>query len=259
MITMILPAVLATTLFLTTSYATPTPAPQIVFTRVLPEKNLVSYVVRKNDTLKIIAKNYYKDENYWKNILNDNPAIKDPDNLENGSKIKLSSDKTLTPEQLTQDLQAKNDDLQKEKAQQIYYNSLTYSYSAQTSAVNSSVSPSPISSPNSSYDDVYKQAGAKYGVPWQILYGIHMTETGGRNGAIFSGYGTGAQGPMQFMPGTFRAYAVDGKNDINNADDSIYAAANFIAKHGSVDAALRSYGGNNAGVIQLARARGFNE
>ncbi len=117
------------------------------------------------------------------------------------------------------------------------------------------------SPPQSSYDEVYKAAGALYGVPWQVLYGLHMTETGGRNGPISSGYGTGAQGPMQFMPGTWRAYGVDGdgdgQSDINNAVDAIHGAANYLAKHGTLEAGLRAYGGNYAGTLSLAQAKGF--
>ncbi len=113
-----------------------------------------------------------------------------------------------------------------------------------------------------SFEEVYKQAGAKYGVPWQVLYGLHMTETGGRDGYIMNHSGSGARGPMQFMPGTFTAYAVDGdgdgKPDIDNAVDAIYTAANYLAKHGSLDNGLRSYGGNTVGTLALARSRGFN-
>ncbi len=114
---------------------------------------------------------------------------------------------------------------------------------------------------SSSYDDIYKSAGEKYGIPWQILYGIHMTETGCRNGPIMNHTGTGAQGPMQFMPGTWRAYGVDGDGDgiadINNAVDAIHGAANYLAKHGSLDTSLRSYGGNYSGTLAYARAKGY--
>lgn len=112
------------------------------------------------------------------------------------------------------------------------------------------------------YEQVYKEAGVKYGIPWEILYGIHMTETGGRNGSIMSGFGTGAQGPMQFMPGTWRAYGVDGDGDgiadINNAVDAIHGAANYLAMHGSLDQGLRSYGGNISGTLRYAREVGYS-
>lgn len=122
-----------------------------------------------------------------------------------------------------------------------------------------------LSAPNavqvSCLDDVYKAAGAKYGIPWQILYGIHLTETGCRDGAIFNAAGSGARGPMQFMPGTWKAYEVDGNGDgvadIDNAVDAIYTAANYMAKHGTIEQGLISYGGNKVGVYQAAAARGY--
>jgi membrane-bound lytic murein transglycosylase B len=162
-------------------------------------------------------------------------------------------------ENLTPELQKKWDALN--AAQDIKLDSDLGSFSP-------SSQPSPLqgegeSAISSSYDEVYKAAGTKFGVPWQILYGIHMTETGGRNGAIMSGYGSGARGPMQFMPGTFQAYAVDGdgdgKPDIDDAVDAIYTAANYLAKHGDLLNGLRSYGGNIAGTLALAKDRGFSE
>jgi len=124
--------------------------------------------------------------------------------------------------------------------------------------------PTPgVSGASVPFEDIYKQAGAKFSVPWQILYGIHMTETGGRDGTIYNSQGSGAQGPMQFMPGTWRGYGVDGNGDgvadINNAVDAIYGAANYLAKHSSLENGLASYGGNIAGILAIAHSQGYTQ
>lgn len=130
-----------------------------------------------------------------------------------------------------------------------------------TPTIVSTVSTAPAAP--SSYDTVYQEAGARYGIPWQILYGLHITETGGRDGAVMNGSGSGARGPMQFMPGTWRAYGVDGNGDgvadIDNAVDAIHGAANYLALHGSLDNGLRSYGGNMSRTLELAQARGYSQ
>ncbi len=81
---------------------------------------------------------------------------------------------------------------------------------------------------------LYRGAATRYGLPWTLLAGIGMEETGhGRNTAVSS---AGAQGVMQFMPATFNAYAVDGDGDgrtvISSDADSIYTAANYLTKSG---------------------------
>ena len=49
----------------------------------------------------------------------------------------------------------------------------------------------------------------------------------------------------------------DGVADINHAVDAIYGAANYLAKHGSIDNGLRAYGGNTIGVLDAARSKGY--
>jgi len=98
------------------------------------------------------------------------------------------------------------------------------------------------------FQNVYKAAAAKYGIPWQLLQAVHYVETGCSDDTT-KGSSAGARGPMQFMPGTFRAYAVDGDGDgscdIYDADDAIYAAANLLAAsgaaNGDIDGALLNY------------------
>ncbi|MDP9240505.1 MAG: lytic transglycosylase domain-containing protein [Actinomycetota bacterium] len=68
------------------------------------------------------------------------------------------------------------------------------------------------------------------GLSWSLLAAIGQVESGhGRNTGSSS---AGAQGPMQFMPATFAAYAVDGDHDghtdILSPADSIYTAAHYL-------------------------------
>lgn len=81
---------------------------------------------------------------------------------------------------------------------------------------------------------LYVAAAARYKLPWTLLAGIGMEETGhGRTEAVSS---AGAQGLMQFMPATWATYGVDGDGDgraiITNDADSIYTAANYLTKLG---------------------------
>ena len=81
---------------------------------------------------------------------------------------------------------------------------------------------------------LYLAAADKYKIPWTLLAGIGMEETGhGRNNHTSS---AGAQGLMQFMPATWATMGVDGDHDgradIHNDADSIYSAANYLTKSG---------------------------
>lgn len=263
---------LSSTLFVSSLFIQAPQTPQHVFTHVLPEENYVMYRTGKDETLFTIAKDRYGDESYWKGIWNDNPSIDNPEKIEEGTLIKLAITVPVKPADLNQEILSKYkvvyESTDTNETAVITPPVISPSKSVQpTKSFTISVSPSPLpkiaSAPPSSYEEVYKQAGEKYGIPWQILYGIHMTETGGRNGAIFNGHGSGAEGPMQFMPGTWSAYGVDadgdGKADINNAVDAINGAANYLAKHGSLAAGLRSYGGNISGTLAYAREKGYSQ
>jgi len=74
----------------------------------------------------------------------------------------------------------------------------------------------------------YKDAEAEFGVPWAYLASIHLVET--RMGRIRGTSVAGAQGPMQFMPGTWAAY---GEGDVNSNRDAIRAAARYLKANGA--------------------------
>ena len=74
----------------------------------------------------------------------------------------------------------------------------------------------------------YKEAEAKFGVPWYFLASINLIET--RMGRIRGDSSAGAQGPMQFIPSTWAAY---GEGDVNSYHDSILAAARYLKAAGA--------------------------
>ncbi len=92
--------------------------------------------------------------------------------------------------------------------------------------------PAPIPATVKSY---YVAAADRYKIPWTLLAGIGMEETGhGRNTGTSS---AGAQGLMQFMPATWASMGVDGDGDgraeITNPADSVMSAANYLTTSGA--------------------------
>ena len=93
---------------------------------------------------------------------------------------------------------------------------------------------------------LWQAAGAAYGVPWQVLGAINKIESNfGRNMGPSS---AGAVGWMQFMPGTWLRWGMDGSGDRIadpwNPADAIYSAARYLAASGAasdISAAIFSY------------------
>ena len=74
----------------------------------------------------------------------------------------------------------------------------------------------------------YAEAERRYGVDWEYLAAINLVETG--FGRIRGTSSAGAQGPMQFMPGTWVMYGEGG--DIDDPHDAVMAAARLLRANG---------------------------
>jgi hypothetical protein len=82
---------------------------------------------------------------------------------------------------------------------------------------------------------IYQAAGIEYNVPWQVLASINQIETDyGRNLSVSS---AGAVGWMQFLPSTWKRWAVDatgsGYADPYNPVDAIFTAARYLQAAGA--------------------------
>jgi membrane-bound lytic murein transglycosylase B len=85
--------------------------------------------------------------------------------------------------------------------------------------------PAPATELRAAYDEAQKETG----VQWQYLAAVNFVET--KFGRIRGTSTAGAQGPMQFLPSTWKIYGKGG--DINSDRDSIAAAARFLKAKGA--------------------------
>ncbi len=81
-----------------------------------------------------------------------------------------------------------------------------------------------------------QRAAASQNIDWKILEAVWQIETGKRWKSAIQNP-SGASGPCQFMPGTWRGYAMDGNGDgikdITDARDCLFGAAKLLARNGA--------------------------
>jgi hypothetical protein len=129
------------------------------------------------------------------------------------------------------------------------------------------------------YLTLYRRAGRRYGVPWQILAGIGSLETDhGRSRAPGVRAGVNSHGccagPMQFNtrdgpPSTWQRYGLDGNRDgtrdIYDPADAIPSGANYLRvllrnADGNLSEAILGYNHSQAYINEvLARARVYTD
>jgi membrane-bound lytic murein transglycosylase B len=75
----------------------------------------------------------------------------------------------------------------------------------------------------------YREAQRRFGVKWQMLAAVNFVESA--FGRVRSSSSAGAQGPMQFIPSTWRAYGLGG--NVHDPHDAILGAANYLRANGA--------------------------
>jgi membrane-bound lytic murein transglycosylase B len=86
----------------------------------------------------------------------------------------------------------------------------------------------------------YRAAMRRFGVPWNVLAAVNFVESA--FGKLRSASAAGAQGPMQFMPATWRVYGLGG--NVHKPRDAIMGAANYLRASGArrdIRRALHAY------------------
>ena len=87
------------------------------------------------------------------------------------------------------------------------------------------------------YKELYKKSAEKYGfgADWYVLAAVGWVES--RHGENMGPSSSGAMGPMQFLPSTWKTSGVDGNHDgvknIMDPRDAIPAAASYLKRGGA--------------------------
>ena len=75
----------------------------------------------------------------------------------------------------------------------------------------------------------YRAGQARFGVRWNVLAAVNFVESAFNK--LRNDSASGAQGPMQFIPATWRAYGLGG--DVHKPHDAILGAANYLHANGA--------------------------
>jgi soluble lytic murein transglycosylase-like protein len=98
----------------------------------------------------------------------------------------------------------------------------------------------------------YREGERRFRVSWRLLAAVNFVESAFNK--LRSRSAAGAQGPMQFMPATWRAYGLGG--DVHDPHDAILGAANYLHAAGAprnVRRALYAYNPSPAYVDAILR------
>ena len=98
----------------------------------------------------------------------------------------------------------------------------------------------------------YREGERRFHVSWRVLAAVNFVESAFNK--LRSRSAAGAQGPMQFMPATWRAYGLGG--DIHDPHDAIIGAANYLQAAGAprnLRRALHAYNPSAAYVDAVLR------
>jgi soluble lytic murein transglycosylase-like protein len=106
--------------------------------------------------------------------------------------------------------------------------------------------------PAASLLSYYREGERRFGVPWNVLASVNFVES--KFGKLRNASAAGAQGPMQFMPPTWRQYGLGG--NVHDAHDAVLGAANYLHASGAprdIRRALHAYNPSRAYVDAVLR------
>jgi membrane-bound lytic murein transglycosylase B len=82
----------------------------------------------------------------------------------------------------------------------------------------------------------YREGERRFRVPWRVLAAVNFVESA--FGKLRSASAAGAQGPMQFMPSSWRKYGLGG--NVHDPHDAIIGAANYLRASGAARSMRRA-------------------